>query len=279
MISAGRGSTVRPALPRVLVGLALLAMAQEGCAGKHHKAELTLPPQEVYEKAQQKIAHKRYYTGRTMLQELMPRVSPDDRELLPKIQLAIADAFFKDGGQLNYGEALNGFRTFLTYYPNHEEAARAQYMVGMSLFQQALSPDRDQTLTRQAIQEFDKVQTVYPTSPLVEQAKRKIVECNDRLADHERLVGRFYQRRKRYNAAIDRYRAVLEDYPRYSKTGTVLLDIGTCLLKVGNRPEAEEFFARLFEDQPNSKLASKAKEMLAEYDRTQKREARKEPKG
>jgi outer membrane protein assembly factor BamD len=278
MISAGRGSTVRPALPLVLVGLAILAIVQEGCAGKHAKAGPTLPPQEVYEKAQQKIAHKRYYTGRTMLQELMPRVSPDDRELLPKIQLAIADAFFKDGGQLNYGEALNGFRTFLTYYPNHEEAARAQYMVGMSLFQQALSPDRDQTLTRQAIQEFDKVQTVYPASPLVEQAKRKIVECNDRLADHERLVGRFYQRRKRYNAAIDRYRAVLVDYPRYSKTGAVLLDIGTCLLKVGNRPEAEEFFARLFEDQPNSKLASKAKELQAEYDRTQKRAARKEPK-
>jgi len=259
--------------------LALVLLGGSACAAKHKKQQPALPPQQVYEMAQQKIARKHYYTGRTMLQELMPRVPPDDREILPKIQLAIADAFFKDAGQLNYGEALNGYRTFLTYYPNHEAAARAQFMVGMSLFQQALSPDRDQSLTHQAIQEFEKVETVYPTSPLVEQAKNKIVECHNRLAEHERLVGRFYQKRKRYNAAIDRYRAVLDQYPNYTRTSQVLFDIGTCLLAVGNRPEAEEFFGRLFQDQPDGKLASRAKELLSEYDRTQQKEARKEHKG
>jgi outer membrane protein assembly factor BamD len=259
--------------------LALVLLAGTSCAAKHKKQQASLPPQQVFEMAQQKIARKHYYTGRTLLQDLMPRVSPDDREFLPKIQLAIADAYFKDGGQLNYGEALNGYRTFLTYYPNHEEAARAQFMVGMSLFQQALSPDRDQSLTRQAIQEFEKVETVYPTSPFVPKAKAKIVDCHNRLAEHERLVGRFYQKRKRYNAAIDRYRAVLDQYPQYTRTGQVLFDIGTCLLAVGNRPEAEEFFGRLFQDQPDGKLSSKAKELLSEYDRTQQKEAKKERKG
>jgi len=266
---------------RALLGLALAFafVLTVACAAKHRKQQPTLPPQQVYEMALQKIARKRYFTARTMLQELMPRVPPDDRDILPKIQLAIADAFFKDGGQLNYGEALNGYRTFLTYYPNHEEAARAQFMVGMSLFQQALSPDRDQSLTQQAIQEFQKVETAYPTSTLVEKARKKIIECHDRLGEHERLVGRFYQKRKRYNAAIDRYRFVLDQYPQYSRTGQVLFDIGTCLLAVGNRPEAEEFFGRLFQDQPGGKLASRAKELLAEYDRTQQKEARKEHKG
>jgi len=195
------------------------------------------------------------------------------------LSLGIAEAFYKDGGQLNYGEALNGYRTFLTYYPNHEEAARAQYMVGMSLFQQALSPDRDQSLTQQAIQEFDKVSAAYPTSPYVEQSREKIVECNDRLAEHERFVGRFYQKRRKYNAAIDRYRVILDRYPQYQRTGQVLLDIGTCLLAVGNRPEAEEFFGRLFQDDPKGDLSARAKALLSDYDRSQQREARKERKG
>jgi len=275
-----RGVAERGARQAFLVGtLALACLGGTACAAKHKRQQTSLPPQRVFEMAQQKIARKHYFTGRTMLQELMPRVPPDDRELLPRIQLAIADAFFKDGGQLNYGEALNGYRTFLTYYPNHEEAARVQFMVGMSLFQQALSPDRDQSLTNQAIQEFEKVGTTYPTSPYVEQARKKIVECHDRLAEHERLVARFYQRRKKYNAAIDRYRAILDQYPLYNRTGQVLLDIGTCLLAVGNRPEAEEFFGRLFQDQPDGKLASRAKELLSEYDRSQQKEARKERKG
>jgi len=266
--------------PAVLGAALLLALlGGTACAAKRKSQRPALPPQQVYEMAQQKIARKHYFTARTMLQELLPRIPPDDRELLPKVQLAIADALFKDGGQLNYGEALNSYRTFLTYYPNHDEAARAQFMVGMSLFQQALSPDRDQSLTQQAIQEFEKVPAAYPASPFVEQARKKIVDCHDRLADHERLVGRFYQKRKRYNAAIDRYREILDRYPQYSRTTQVLFDIGTCLLAVGNRPEAEEFFAKLFQDQPDGKLASRAKELLSEYDRTQQKEARKERKG
>lgn len=259
--------------------LAVLVPFASRCAAKHKKQEPLPPPQQVYEMAAQKIAKRRYYTARTMLQEAVPRIPPDDRELLPKIQLAIADAFFKDGGQLNFGEALNQYRTFLTYYPNHESADRAQFMVGMSLFEQALSPDRDQALTRQAIQEFQKVETVYPTSPYVAQGKKKIVECYNRLAEHERLVGRFYQKRKKYNAAIDRYRAVLDQYPQYTRTSQVLFDIGRCLLQVGNRPEAEEFFTRLFQDQPASPLTSRAKDLLVQFDRAQQKESRKERDG
>jgi outer membrane protein assembly factor BamD len=260
-------------------GLTLALFGGSACAAKRKSQKPVLPPQQIYDMALEKIARKRYFTARTMLQEALPRVPPDDRDLLPKIQLAIADAFFKDGGQLNYGEALNGYRTFLTYYPNHEEAARAQYMVGMSLFQQALSPDRDQSLTLQAIQEFEKLSNTYPTSPFVEQARDKIVECHDRLAEHERFVGRFYQKRRKYNAAIDRYRIILDRYPQYRRTGQVLLDIGTCLLAVGNRPEAEEFFGRLFQDDPKGDLSVRAKALLSDYDRSQQKEARKERKG
>jgi len=274
--SAGRVFAAWPA-PLCLV-LAVAIPLVSGCAAKHKKKEPVMPPQQVYDMAMEKIARKKYYAARTMLQEAVPRIPPDDRELLPKIQLAIADAFFKDGGQLNFGEALSQYRTFLTYYPNHESADRAQFMVGMSLFQQALSPDRDQALTRQAIQEFQKIATVYPTSPFVAQGKEKIEGCYDRLAEHERLVGRFYQKRKKYNAAIDRYRAVLDQYPHYHQTGEVLFDLGKCLLKVGNRPEAEEFFTRLFQDQPNSKLARRAKDLLAEFDRDQQKANRKDSK-
>lgn len=254
----------------MVAALALAILWAPACA-RHKKEKQTLPPQQVYEMAMQKIAHKRYYTARALLQELLPRVPPDDRELLPKIQLAIADAFFKDGGQLNYGEALNSYRTFLTYYPNHEEAARVQYMVGMSLFQQALSPDRDQALTLQAIEEFRKIETLYPASPYVEESKKRIVQCHDRLAEHERVVARFYQKRKRYNAAIDRYRTILDKYPQYSRTNQVLFDIGACLLAVGNRPEAEEFFTRLFQEQPEGKLNAGAKRLLSDFDREQKK--------
>jgi outer membrane protein assembly factor BamD len=274
-VEARRG--VRGQACVLVLSLAVLALLSPGCASgrKSKKAEPLQPPIQVYEMAMAKMEKKRYYAARTLLQGLLPRVPPDDRDLLPKIQLAIADSFFKERGQLNYGEALNSYRTFLTYYPNHEAADRAQFMVGMSLFQQALSPDRDQALTYQAIGEFKKVEAVYPTSPFIAQASQKIVECHDRLAEHERLVGRFYQKRKRYNAAIDRYRTILDKYPHYSKSDLVLFELGSCLLQVGNRPEAEEFFTRLFQDKPAGKPTEKARKLLAEFDKEQQKLTRK----
>lgn len=274
MKSARRRGGGRLALLLVLGGT---VAALPGCAAKR-KVGPSLPPEQVHAMAMQKIEKKRYYTGRTMLQELLPRIPPDDRDLLPRVQLAIADSFFKDRGFLNYGEALNGYRNFLTYFPEHEEADRAQYMVGMSLFQQALSPDRDQALTLKAIEEFRKVAIHHPGSPYVEQSQDRIRRCQDRLADHERVIGWFYQRRKAWLAAIDRYRDILEKYPAYGQTNRVLFDLGQCLLAIGRRPEAEEVFTRLLQGDPDGPLASRAKDLLAEYDRSQGKE-RKDSKG
>jgi len=264
----------------LLVGIFLGSLTATGCAAKHApKTKTTKPqgaPEEVYLEALRKIAKKRYYGARLMLQELLPRISPDDRDLLPKVQIAIADAYYNDRGLLNYGEALNGYRTFLTYYPEHEMADRAQFMVGMSLYEQALSPDRDQALTQQAIGEFIRVETAFPQSPFTTKAREMIMSCQDRLAEHERLVGHFYQRRNAFLAAIDRYRLILDKYPQYKGTNQVLFDLGQCLLAVGNRPEAGEFFARLEQEDRKGGLASKAKSLLEDFDREQARAKRKE---
>jgi outer membrane protein assembly factor BamD len=240
------------------------------------KDEPQEPPEEVYQRALQKIEKKKYYSARNLLQSLLPRIPPEDRELLPKVQLAIADAFFKDRGLLNYGEALNGYRNFLTYFPDHERADHARFMVGMSLFEQVLAPDRDQALTLRAIDEFRKLEAAYPDSPYVERARRKIEECYDLLAEHERLVARFYQRRKVWNAAIDRYRSILVQYPRVSNTHLVLFDLGVCLLATGKRTEAEAFFDRLAREAPDDDMVKKSRKLLERDARQRARAALKE---
>ena len=246
------------------------------CAHSRKEARKSLPPEQVYRVAMEKMNKKKYYSARNLLQQILPRIPPDDRDLLPKVQLAIADSYFKDRGLLNYGEALNGYRNFLTYYPSHEQAAYAQFMVGLSMFEQVLSPDRDQAMTLKAIEEFRKVEAVYPDSPLVVQARAQVDACLELLAEHERLVGRFYQKRKSYQAAIDRYRVVLDKYPRYKKTHEVLYNQGRCFLLVGNREDAMEYFERLWHEAPDSDWSRSARSDLAAYDRA---EARRQKRG
>jgi outer membrane protein assembly factor BamD len=271
-----RGGRARGrALRGLAVLLALLTAGACATAKKRKEAESKIPPAQIYEQAMKKMEKKKYYSARTMLQAVVPRLPPEDRDLLPRVQLGIADAFFKDRGLLNYGEALNAYRNFLTYFPNHEQAPYAQFMVGMSMFKQVLSPDRDQALTLKAIDEFRKVETVYPDSPYVAKGRQQIDACFDLLAEHERIVGAFYQRRRRWQAAIDRYQVILDKYPRFSKTGRVLFDQGKCFLRAGNREEAGELFERLAHDDPKNPLNAKTKPLLKEWDQGEAKRQRK----
>jgi outer membrane protein assembly factor BamD len=265
----------RPGRILAIVLVAAALCAAPGCAAHRASKKAARSPEEAYRLAVAKIAKKRYYTARTLLQDALPRIAPDDRDLLPRVQIALADAFYLDGGLLNYGEALNAYRNFLTFFPKHEKADYAQYMVGMSMFEQVLAPDRDQALTLKAMSELHKVEVNYPFSPYVQDARQTIQDCLNRLAEHERLVGWFYQRREIYGAAIDRYRYVLERYPRYDRMNRLLFDLVRSLLAVGSRVEAEEVLGRLSREAPDSKLAARGKKMLAEYDRKRAREDQK----
>jgi outer membrane protein assembly factor BamD len=258
----------------VLLGCALAgAFAEEArAASRASKKRALVPPDQAYEHAVGLMAKKKYFKARTELQEILPRIPPEDRDLLPKVQLAIADAFYKDGGLTNYGEALNGYRNFLTYFPQHEKAAYAQFMVGQSMAQQVLAPDRDQTMTLKAIDELRRVETAHPDSPYAAQAGATIDRCQSRLAEKERVIGHFYQRRKSWLAAIDRYRAVLKDYPRYTDTNRVILDLGSSLLQINQRDEAQDLFDRLAREDSTGRLSRRAKSALADYDRRREKE-------
>jgi outer membrane protein assembly factor BamD len=261
----------------LLIALVTASGATLGFAKEKSKKKKTadLPPEQVYEQAEDKIAHKRYYTARTMLQELLPRIPPEDRDLLPRVHLALAEAFFKDGGLVNYGEALNAYRNFLTYFPQHEKAPYAQLMVGESMYRQVLAPDRDQAMTLKAIDELRKVETVYPKSPYVTEARNTIALCYDRLAEKERLVGKYYQKRKVWPAAVDRYRTVLDKYPQYTSMNRIYLEMGRCLLALNRRDEAQDLFNRLAAQDACGLMTRQAKGEMAAYDRRREKEGEK----
>lgn len=210
---------------------------------------------------------KKYYAARSLFQTLQARIPQDDRELLPLVQLKLADAYYLSGGILNLGEALSAYRNFLTYYPLRDEAAYAQFQVGMSLFGQVLAPDRDQDLTYKAITEFEKVERLYPNSPYVAQAQSQIVKCREKIAAHHFVIGNFYYKRKNYLGAADRYRVILDKFPQFSRTEETLFLLGNCLVHTLNPDEARLYYVRLVQEFPTGKHAREAQARLKEIDK------------
>jgi outer membrane protein assembly factor BamD len=72
--------------------------------------------------------------------------------------------------------------------------------------------DRDQTETIKAKKEWEKLVARYPESKFSSMAEKLIRECKQKLAEQEFYVGRFYLRKKKYQAALSRFEKVARDY-------------------------------------------------------------------
>ncbi len=74
-------------------------------------------------------------------------------------------------------------------------------------------PDRDQTFTHKLIGTYERLLNRYPDSPYRYEARKRIAEAKNRLAQHEVLVARWYIRTGQASQAKNRLETALDLYP------------------------------------------------------------------
>jgi outer membrane protein assembly factor BamD len=136
--------------------------------------------------------------------------------------LLAADTYYQEGGSTNYVQAEAKYRDFLNRFPTSTQAAYVQFQIANSLAKRMERPDRDQSVTRKALQAYEELGRLYPTSEYAAQSQEqsKLVKAN--LAEHEFMIGRFYQRFGIPGPATDRWEYLLANYPDYPEKDKVL---------------------------------------------------------
>lgn len=242
---------------------ALLALAV-GCSrgGTADIATLTSNSDQVIWEAGHKAFEKKQWEPARQFFKRIVDGFPNS-EYGPQARLGIADSYFNEGGTGNYVLAAGAYREFLTFYPSHPRSDYAQFQVGESFWKQKNGPDRDQTSTLSALEEFEKVVQYYPNSASAPLAKQRIDECRQSLARADFMAGFFYQKtRKAYRSASLRYESVLKDFPDYKHTDEVLFRLGQALMFSGRRAEALPHLDRLLREYPDSEYAADAKVLM-----------------
>lgn len=130
-------------------------------------------------------------------------------------------------------------RRYLDFYPADKDAAYAQYIIGLSYYDQIVDVGRDQELTLKALRALKETELRYPESEYARQAKLKYDLTLDHLAGKEMEIGRYYLKRGHYLAAANRFRAVIEEYQTTSHTAEALHRLVECYLALGLRDEAQ----------------------------------------
>jgi outer membrane protein assembly factor BamD len=151
-----------------------------------------------------------------------------------------------------YTDAISSAQRFVTIHPGNAEAPYAQYLIGMSYYQQIDDVTRDQTSTQQASDAFGELIRRYPDTRYAGDARVKLDLIKDHLAGKEMDVGRFYQRSGQWLAATYRFRAVVDQYQTTTQTPEALERLVECYLALGVPEEAQKAGAVLGRNYPES---------------------------
>ncbi|SDZ78852.1 outer membrane protein assembly factor BamD [Rubrimonas cliftonensis] len=160
-----------------------------------------------------------------------------------------AEAYYQGGA---YDQARLAAERFLAFYPADPAAARAQYLIANTWYDQIVDVGRDQGATREALAALREVVNRYPDTEYAREAQLKLDLTQDHLAGKEMEIGRYYLKNQHYVAAINRFRAVVEDYQTTSHTPEALHRLVEAYLRLGVVGEAQTAAAVLGENFPGS---------------------------
>ena len=151
-----------------------------------------------------------------------------------------------------YTEALGALDRFIQLHPAHRDIAYAYYLRALALYEQINDTQRDQRATELAMAALQDVANRFPNTPYARDARLKMDLARDHLAGREMTVGRFYQNRRLYVAAIGRFRRVVDEYQTTNHVPEALHRLTEIYLSLGLTEEARRTASVLGHNYPGS---------------------------
>ena len=166
-----------------------------------------------------------------------------------KAQLMAAYALYQAG---NYDESILALDRFIQLHPGHQDVAYAYYMKALDYYVQITDVGRDQRITEDALKTLQEVVRRFPETRYARDARLKSDLTRDHLAGKEMEIGRYYETQKEYLAAINRFRAVVDNYQTTTHVPEALHRLIECYLALGLNDEAKKTAAVLGYNYPGS---------------------------
>ncbi|MFZ5447148.1 MAG: outer membrane protein assembly factor BamD [Thermodesulfobacteriota bacterium] len=221
----------------------VLVFALSGCGtvkGWFSKKKPDQPPEVLAEEGIKNLKKKKYDDAIETFEKVRDRYPYSEHATLA--QLKVADAYFF---KKKYDEAFQAYREFEKLHPTNKAVAYCIYREGQCFYRQRSTIDRDQTFTQKAIDEFKRLKQKFPDSEYIPKADAYLARCRRDLAEHEFYVAEFYYKTKRYQAAIERYQTLLQDYPEFPKTAEAKQRLEECQTLAANQDKPQGILSKV----------------------------------
>lgn len=235
----------------------LLIVGLSACGGSEEKSPVVGEVNALYNKGLNLLLADEYSQAVHTFEEL-ERQHPYSR-WATRAQMMVVYAHYR---AREYDEAVAGAQRFIQTHPGHKLLPYVHYLRAMSFYEQIADVRRDQGATRKAMSAFREIDKRFPETTYAQDARLKMTLTRDHLAGKEMEVGRFYQDKQQYPAALNRFQTVVQKYQQSSHTPEALFRMTEVYIALGIPQQAQRAAAILGHNYPDSAWYEYAYEKL-----------------
>ena len=156
----------------------------------------------------------------------------------PKSSLMAAYSYYS---QDYYFDAIIELKRFIKTYPNDKNISYAHFLLGMCFYENIIDEKKDLEPLVKAKDKFNFIVKTYPDTDFALDAKFKLDLIKDLMAAKEMYIGRYYIKKEKWIAAINRFKAVVKDYETTIYIEEALHRLVEIHYKLGLKEESEKY--------------------------------------
>lgn len=232
--------------PRLGLLAVTIAIALAACSEKKDDY-VERPVEELYNEAMDLVDKEEYQRAAKAFEEV-ERQHPYS-VWATKAQLMAAYVLYERN---KYDDSLIQLDRFIQLHPGNKDAPYAYYLKGLCYYEQITDVSRDQRMTEQAMKSLQEVVDRFPASTYAKDARLKVDLARDHLAGKEMTIGRYYQSKNQWLAALNRFKAVVDNYQTTTHVPEALHRMVEIYVTLGLDDEAKKTAAVLGHNFPGS---------------------------
>ena len=159
-------------------------------------------------------------------------------EWASKSVLLAAYAFYS---QNYYERSIDELERFIRKYPNHKNMDYAYFLLAMCYYENIVDEKKDLEPLLLSKKKFEYILKNYPNTDFALDAKFKIDLIQDVLASKEMYIGKYYLKKQKWVAAINRFKTILNKYETTIYVEEALHRLVETNYKIGLVDEAEKY--------------------------------------
>ena len=173
----------------------------------------------------------------------------------PKAALMAAYSYYS---QDYYYDAEYELNRFLKVYPNEKNIPYAHYLLGMVYYERIIDEKKDLGPLVMAEEKFKFIEKNYPDTDFALDSSYKLDLIQDYLASKEMYIGIHYMKKKKWIAAINRFKNVVNKYEQTSFIDEALHRLVELHYKLGLLEESQKYASLLGYNYQSSEWYSKS---------------------